>query len=329
MNPTPSDIYYQPLLTQISLGFVQNSQEFIADQVFPNIPVDAQGGAYRTFDRADWLRSEAQLRAPGAESAGGGWRQSTDTFFAQVYAFHKDNDDQTLATWNNTAAQGDSMDIAATRYVTRQMLLKREATFVSKYFAGGVWTTDQTGATTVATNQFIQWDLANSTPINDVRNQRLAMGELTGFQPNVLVLGPRVFEVLVNHTQILSRIQYTQAAFGSEELLARAFGVDRVLVPHPVQNTAKEGLTASYSFMYPRAALLVYAAPAPEIDMPSAGYTFSWRGYTGMNDMGARIKRFRLERNAVTRIEAEMAFDMKVVSTELGKYFATAVSTAA
>jgi hypothetical protein len=329
VQPTPGDVYINALLGNVSVAFMQDQDQYIADKVFPNVPVGLPGGTYRTYDQANWLRSDAQIRAPATESSGGGWTESTDTYATTVYAHHKDVDDQTLAAFNNAVAAGTELETAATLYVTQQLLLKREAIFLTKYFANSVWATDQTGSTTATTNQFIQWDLANSTPIQDVRNQIQAVGELTGYRPNTLILGPRVFEVLVNHTQILSRIQYTQAAFGSTELLARAFGVDRVLVPYVIQNTAAEGLTASYSYMYSRSALAVYAAPRPSLMAPSGGYTFSWDGYLGASAFGSRIKRFRIEDIASTRVEGEMAFDMKLVSSSLGRFFRTAVSTAA
>ena len=43
------------------------------------------------------------------------------------------------------------------------------------------------------TNQFIQWDAAGSDPIEDVATlDRSTSGKLTGFKPNICVLGAYV-----------------------------------------------------------------------------------------------------------------------------------------
>ena len=51
--------------------------------------------------------------------------------------------------------------------------------------------------------------------------------------------------------------------------------------------------------------------------MPTGGYTFEWTGRVG----GAtRIMRFRMEHLKSDRVEAEMAFDQKLVSSSLGAF---------
>jgi len=60
--------------------------------------------------------------------------------------------------------------------------------------------------------------------------------------------------------------------------------------------------------------------------MPSGGYTFSWNGFAGAGPQGQRIKRFRMEHLESDRIEAQMAYDQKLVGADLGCYFATIVA---
>jgi hypothetical protein len=131
---------------------------------------------------------------------------------------------------------------------------------------------------------------------------------------------------LVDHPTILSRIQYSERAIVSQDLLASLFGIDRVMVPFPVVDAAKEGLTESIDFSFGKSALLAYAAPRPGIRTPSAGYSFTWTGYIGASALGTRMKRFRMEENASWRIEGETAFDMKVVDTGAAVFFDSAVS---
>ena len=90
-SPTAGAVHVDSALTNISIAFLQNASHFVSHQVFPNIPVAKQSDRYFTFDRGDFNRDEAQKRAPGAESAGGGYNlDNTPTYFADVWAFHKD-----------------------------------------------------------------------------------------------------------------------------------------------------------------------------------------------------------------------------------------------
>src|SRR5947208_424509 len=116
-NPTLSDVHVNTPLTNISIAYQNNIGGFIADRVFPAIAVPKQSGLYYRYARDDWYRSEALLRAPGTESAGGGYRLDTDTYFAHVYAVHKDVDEQIAAN----ADDAIDMDRDATQWVTNQL----------------------------------------------------------------------------------------------------------------------------------------------------------------------------------------------------------------
>lgn len=329
-NPTRSDVHVNRPLTNISLAFLQNADNFVAGRVFPNVPVQKQSDSYFTYDRGDFNRDEATIRAPGTESAGSGYDVSTATYNAKVYAFHKDIDDQIRANADNPL----SPDREATEYVTHKLLIKREKDFVTNYFAGGVWTYDSDGnatGPTGATNEVYQWsDYTNSDPISDVRAGATSVQESTGFRPNTLVLGRAVYDKLLDHPDIVDRIKYGQSsgnvALANREIMAQLFDVDRVLIMGAIENTADDGQTNSHSFIGGKKALLVYAAPNPGVMTPSAGYTFSWNGYLGATQQGLRIKRMRADLKNCDRVEGEMAYDLKLVSADLGAFWDTVIA---
>ena len=170
----------------------------------------------------------------------------------------------------------------------------------------------------------LYWNDASSTPIEDVRLLKRIVLEETGFMPNILTLGRPVFDVLVDHGDIVGRLDRGQSvgpAMANRESLAALFEVEQVLVMDAIQNTAREGQGANHSFIGGKHALLSYRPASPGILTPSAGYTFGWNGYLGASDDGIRIKRFRMERLASDRIEAEMAYDQKLISADLGAFF--------
>jgi hypothetical protein len=151
----------------------------------------------------------------------------------------------------------------------------------------------------------------------------------TGFMPNTLTVGRDVFDVLVDHPDIVGRLDRGQTPVGPAKAnklqLAALFEVNEVLVMDAIQNTAKEGQTPVHSFIGGKNALLSYRPDTPGLMTPSAGYTFSWTGRIGAGNDGMRIKRFRLERIESDRIEIDTSYDQKLISGDLGAYFVAIV----
>ena len=314
-QPTPSDVHVDAVLTNISVAYIQRQDHFCAGRVFPIVPVEKQTDKYYTYTKADWFRDEAKRRAPATESAGSGYGLSTASYSCDVFAMHKDVPDQV----RQNADSPINCDRDATEFVTQRLLLRMEKQWAADYFTTSVWDTDSTPSNL--------WDnYATSDPISDIETAKRTILVNTGFMPNTLVLGYDVFKALKNHPDLVDRFKYTQAAILTEELMARVFGVERILVAMAINNTAVEGETASYSFVHGKHALLCYVNPTPSLLAPSAGYIFSWRGVSRGLGQDVGVKRFRQEQLEADRVEGQIAFDDKVVATDLGYFFNGAVS---
>lgn len=314
-QPTPSDAHVNAPLTNISVAYVQGSETFGAHRVFPIVPVEKQSDLYYLFSKEDFLRDEAAQRAPGTESAGGGFNLSTDNYSAVVEAFHKDVDDQLRANADSVLR----LDMAATQFVTQKMLIRRERRWISSFFGAGIWGTDITPGTL--------WSVsATANPLGDIETGKLAIQEATGFRPNKLVITPRVLSALRQTAQVRDQHKYTTAASITVEMLARFFDIDEIIVLGGVYTSSLEGAASpTTAFMGGKHALLCYAPAAPSLMEPSAGYTFAWSGFVGAQD-GIRMKKFRMEHLSSDRIEGEMAYDMKKVAASLGYFFSGAVA---
>jgi hypothetical protein len=323
-QPSINAVHIDAILTNVSVAYMQKAENFIADKVFPVIPVDKKSNKYFTYTKNDWFRDEAQRRAPGTESAGGGYNLSTDTYSADVWAFHKDVDDQTLA---NADTPLNPLREAA-EFITRRLLLRREVQFVTDYLTTGVWGKDYTGvASSPSTDQFIKWsDFANSDPIEDIEAAKEQILSTTGMEGNTLVLGYQVFRKLKSHPDVIDRYKYTTSQVITEDMLARLFGVERLLVAKSVVATNAEGASQAYSFTFGKAAALMHVAPNPGLMTPSAGYIFGWTGVSGGLGQTVGTSQFRMEHLKSSRVEAEVAFDNKIVAADLGVYFAAAVA---
>lgn len=325
-NPYLSQVHVDRPLTNMSLAYIQDESAFIATKVFPVVPVDSKTNKYFAYTKDDWFRDDAQLRAPATESAGGGYAiDNTPSYICDVFAYHKDVDEQIAANADEPLNQ----DRDAARFVTRKLLLRQEIQWVADYFTTSIWTGSSTGGDITPSPT---WDDPSSTPIEDVQVQQLSILTTTGFEPNVFVLGFGVFQKLIRHPDVIDLIKYGAGpgnpAIANEAALAKIFNVGNVYVAKAVKNTAAAGATFVGALIAGKNALLAYVNSAPSIMEPSAGYIFMWKGIS--RGLGTTIAAYRIPMpwlglNTV-RVEAEIAFDDKVVGADLGAFFSNAVA---
>jgi hypothetical protein len=335
-QPTARAVHIDQPLTNISIAFLQNANNFVASRVFPNIRVQKQSDVYYTYDRGFFNRNQAKLRAPATEAAIVGFGLNTDSYAAKVVAA------KTQLAWQ-VAANADTpvqLERANTELLLHQMLIEKEVDWATRYFATGVWGTEYEGvADSTAgpgTDEVIQWsDETSGNPIGNIRTAKTDMLESTGYEPNTLVMSQRVMDALVDHPDIVDRIKYSggignqNPARTSAQTLAQLFEVERILVMRSIQNTAAEGDTNSHAFIGGRNALLTYVPATPGLMTPSAGYTFTWSGYQGAsNEFGISVERRERDLIKATEIESEMAYVHKLVSADLGVFFKDIVAAA-
>ena len=323
-NPTVSQVHVDAILTNASVAYIQSADNFIANKVFPIVPVDKQSDLYFKYTKEDWFRDDAKVRADGAEAATAGYGLTTEAYYADVYAVKKAIGDQLMANFDSPL---DPLRDGA-KFTAQLILNRMEAQFVADFIKTGVWGTDYTGVSgSPSAGEFKQWsDLANSDPIQDIEDAKSDILTATGYEPNKIVLGYEVYKTLRNHPDIIDRVKYTGRDVPDTQYLAQLFGLEEVLVAKAVKNTAAEGQTGVFDFTFGKSALLVHSAPNPGLLMPSAGYSFQWRGVSEGLGLTVGTKQYRLEQNAATYVESQIAFDNKLVAADLGAYFASAVA---
>jgi len=318
--PKMQDAHIDRALTNMSVAYMQDASSYIAEKVFPIIPVKRQSDVYYIYDTGDFLRDEAQVRGAISESAGGDYDLSTDLYHCKKHAFHKDVSPEERINYDEPL----DADKDAQIFVSQKMLIRREMEWATKFFKTGVWSREMSGAASdPGATEYIYWNLETSTPIADIAAETLRMASLTGYKPNTLVLSPYVFNALKNHFDVLDRIKYTETGIVSTALLASLFEVEYVYVAWAVVNSAAKGVTDAIGFIMGKNALLCYSNPNPSLRSPSAGYIFSWTGLEGAGAYGNRIVRLPMDLLGlgVERIEGEIAFDAKKVGDDLGVFF--------
>jgi hypothetical protein len=331
MNPGSPDVHIDGPLTGVSVAYFQDGNDFIADKVFPSLPVDKRSDVFWKYSKADWRRADAQKRAPGTESAGIGWSNQTDSFYCEVYAAHVDIDAQTRAN----ADSNWNLDSDATRLVTSHLLRGKDQLWANKYFKTGVWGTELSGVAAGPTSgQFLQWNQTASDPLFNSTNWLADFRLLTTKPINFAVIGVDVWKALKNHPAILDRIKYTQKGVITEELVAEFLGIPKIYIAYssqangPAINDAKaQDAAATYSWTIDtKSALLGYAPSRPSLLEPSAGYTFNWKGYGASNSSGLTMSNFYDPKIKADRVEGEAAYDMKLVSRDCGVFLKNVVA---
>jgi len=317
---TPSAVHIDQPLSNLTLAYVQEQTNFVADKVFPVVGVQRQSDKYYLYDRANMNRSgDVKKLAPRTEVNRIGMAISNAAYYADVYGIGMDFDEQTLA---NEDAMLEVRAAGAQTLINR-VLIEREEQFASSFFSAGVWTTDVTPAN-------LWSDYTNSTPISDVTAGRRTMQlKSGGFKPNTMVIGKEVRDVLINHPDILARLNggatVTNTALITDAKLAEIFEVENLYVMEAVKNGAVEGLAEANAFIGGKNALLVHTPRTAGLMTPAAGLTFAWNNIPSVNNLGITVESFSddaLKRQQVAEhIQVKMAYDMKVVGADLGYFF--------
>lgn len=322
---TPNSVHLDQPLTNLTLAFAQDQSNFIADKVFPVVGVDRQSDKFYIYDRDNMNRSgDVKALAPRTEVNRIGMTISNSSYFAEVYGLGMDFDQQTLA---NEDAALDIRSAGAQTLATR-LMIHREELFASKFFSAGIW-----GSQSTPSNLWS--DYTDGTPIQDVTVARRTMQlKSGGFKPNTMVVGKEVRDILVNHPDILARLNggatVANTALITNSKLAEIFEVENFFVMEAVKNTSVEGVAESNSFIGGKHVLLVHGPKAAGLMTPAAGLTFAWNNIQGANNLGITVESYSddaLKRMQVAEhIQVKMAYDMKVTGSDLGYFFNSAVA---
>ncbi len=320
--PTVKEGHVDQLLSNMSVAFIQSANLFIVAKVFPLVPVENASDFYLEFPRGYFFRDQVGKRPIGGYSPVADFKVEKKPYLCEEEGLTSFLDDRE----RNNATPPYDPERAKTVFLTQQHLIHRDRTWADKYFKTGAWTNEKTGvAAAPGANQFIQFDQAASDPINVIKTYVTEIAELTGFKPNKMTVGAKADLIISEHADVVDRVKYVGKSV-TPESLAGLFGVEDYLVPMGVHNKAAEGATDSFEFIVGKKDILIcYAAPNPGIEVPSAGYTFSWRGLLGAAGYESAIWRGRDERAHSDWFECRMAYDQRQIAPDLAIFLKDAV----
>lgn len=318
-------------LTNMAMAHFQSLENRPAKSLFPILPVQLSTASYYIFSKEDLLRDNVQRKPQFGKVNPAQIAHETGTYACQVDQIILGIDQIMQLDYQRTNAPAFiQQQNAKTKTIAQQMAIHQDIIFASSYFKKGVWNEEWHGDSTAneEDKQFIKFSDANSTPIQFFRSRVSAMKK-NGRKPNKLGLGENTYNSLINHPDILARIEgmgsADNPAQANETVLAKLFGVEKVVVFDAIANMAKTGLEADMNFICdPDGALLVYATDTPSIEEPSAGYIFTWDMLGDRNYMP--ILQYPGEGGTHSEfIEGLIAQDMRITANDLGCYMAECV----
>lgn len=262
--PIQGPIHVDRPLTNISIGY--KSEGLVADQIFPTVPVKKETDLYYIFDKANSMRTPESLRANGAEANEDSLVLSTASYRIEEHALK----DLITKRDRDNAEDSLGLEMATVEDLTDKILREREVDAASLLFTNGNWDNESSLAAAAAWSA----NTSVSNPILNADSAASTINQQAGVRPNLCVLDFRTWLAAKEHTSVVQRVMYTSAESVTEAILARLFGVARLLVASGSHNADDEGLPAAMQHIWTDSAWFGYVAPSPGIKRLSALYAF-------------------------------------------------------
>lgn len=255
-----------PILTNVAQGY--RNSDFVGNVLFPRVPVMASGGQIIEFGKEAFYQYNLR-RAPGGRTQrinfgylGKPFSLLQDSVEVPVPREHLRDAAVVPGINMGNRAVGLGMKVVTKSLETDQAAL---ATTAGNYDANHKLAL--AGAT--------KWSVATGTPTADINTAREAIRSSVGVYPNVALLSAVAFNAAINNPNVLSRFQYTSSDVVTEEMLAKLWNLDKVVVGKAI------GMTDANvaSDIWGNNAVLAYVNLGSEnAEEPSYGYTYAMEG---------------------------------------------------
>lgn len=296
-TPDRSQVHIDNALTNVSIAY--RNLNYIADRIFPSVPVQHLSNKFWIFTKADWYRDEAGIRAPGSESQEVDYTVSTSNYLCLEYAAAKVVPDETVANADTPLRPL----VEATEFVTDKLNLRKEKDVADLAFGTG-WSSSATPSTL--------WSNDTSDPIGDVSTGIDTVVQAIGRKPTRGVVGRGLWRHIMKHPDLLDRIKGAAGpgspAILNQGVIAALFELEEINVGDAVIDSAAEGAAASRGYVWGNHLLIAYVSSTPSLLTPSAGYIFQFKS--------RQTNRFRLDTRHADKIEVLENWDSVVTAAD-------------
>ena len=305
--PGHSDVHVDRPLSNFAVEY--SNAKFIADMVSPFVPVNNKSDSYFTYTKKDKFTLPETIRGPKAEANEVDWSTSTSTYGCVDHALRNFLPDAIVAN----SDPGVDPRRRSTAQLVDLILLAYERVIATKVTTA----TNYASAYKATLSGADQWNESTSDPIGDVDTGKAACF----VEPNTMILGAEVWNVLKRHAAILDHVKggatVDKPSLVTTALIAEIFELDQVLVGRAKYNSSNKGATASYSYVWGKDCVLAYIEPQTSLDGVSAWKSFRWRQMS--TDAGYQVRSYRDEAKGGggEYIEVETSYDEVAVCSDV------------
>lgn len=309
--PSGRQVHIDTPMSNLLVAAFETMGDFVAQNIFPVVPVGKQSDKYYTLSKEAWLKQPTSRRSPRAAANRIEFDISSDAYFCDNYALAGEIPIEDIAN----ADMAIQLRKSTTNMIARNLLADLEIRAAAAV-ASNVSTTQRlTGASA--------WDAVSSADIQgQVQDAHISIFNNTGLRANVLVLDYQSYLYAKRNKALIGLYQYTanKPSMLNDQQLAEAFSVDRVLVARSQKNNAAYAATASITSIWgPTALLARVETGAPSMMTATYGLSFRWTA----PDLGAPMAiTSATENEAGSRhieiLEGGYHQDEKVIASALG-----------
>ncbi len=263
MPSRPSDVHVDAPLTNLALQF--RNRAFVAEQVFPVVPVVKESDLYYTFSREE-LRDVETRRAAGALAKEVDWLPSTATYTAEEYALRHLLPDRIIQNADSPVRPR----INTVNKLQKWIWLGIEKRIQAIAQAGG------NAVATVAASP--KWDGTSPTIEKDIDTAKDSVRNNAGVEPNSIVLAENVKDVVKRDSTVRDLIRYVvNGGPNNMELLVNGelppvLWNLSVIIAGATEDTSRLGASSSIAKIWNDAVPVFYREMSVSLDTVSWGY---------------------------------------------------------
>lgn len=289
MPSKPSDVHVNQPLTNFALQF--RNRAFVAEQVFPVVPVMKESDVYYTFGREE-LRQVETLRAAGARAKEVDWIPSTANYVAEEYALRHLLPDRIVQNADSPVRP----QLNTTAKLLKWILLGQERRVqAAAQNSGNV-------VATVAASP--KWDGTSPTIEKDIDTAKDSVRNNAGVEPNAILLPENVKDVVKRDSTLRALIQYViNLGDGNRDLLMNGelppvmFNL-AIIIAGATEDTSKQGQSSTIAKIWNDSVPVFYREQSVSLDAISWGYI--------MRVQQSMVKSYRDEHRKGEFIEVSM-----------------------
>lgn len=286
------------------------AQQFIGIQALPIVPVQKKAATVSVHTRESILKRASAKRAKGSAANRIGVDLEDLAYACEERRLEAPLPDEDRS---NYASDFDA-ELETTDIVLHKLLMEQEIDIATLVFNTTTWT----GAALYTDNKAAPWSTAASDAIGQIMAAKAKVRDMTGAEPDTLIIGAAAMDNLLKNTAILGRfpgvLVITEAMIRAN--LAAICGLQKLLVGKKVYDSATEGqatvIAQVWDYKYAMVAVTSEGAIGAN---PSVGRTMLWVAESPQNEM---VDQYREEQTSSDVFRVKQYTNEKIID----KYFA-------